>query len=214
MNYFKLKLPKNPLNDNFVPVTNGSEGWHIYKNVKDVLNSELFECLGELGVCPSMAVIFGSNNSHRTSGFLHVDLGEHYEVTWKPVPCAINWELGETVSRIEWHDTSNYNELWPEDVASVMSYPNNYLHAVSYTKKESPTGLEIIKENVPAETLVDTTTLTNDNSPMLINTSRPHGVLYKSKSAPRFALSIRFGFHQIETWEQAVEIFSPIMIDN
>jgi hypothetical protein len=211
MNYFKLDLPTNPLNDTFVPSTNNGEGWHIYKNVEHVLNAQVLDCFDKLGLVPDMVVVFGSDNPHRTAGFLHVDLGWHDRM-WKPMPCAVNWEINQTTSVLEWHDTKDYTEIWPTNIPANLSYPDNYLQGISFVKTTVPDCIVITEENIISNTLIESVTLTN-NSPVLFNTSRPHSVIYQTRDAKRFMVSVRFSFSQIASWEKAIEIFRNVIVD-
>ena len=211
MNYFKLALPTNPLNDTFVPETNNGEGWHIYKNVTAVLNTQTLEYFADLGLVPDMVVVFGSDNTHRTAGYLHVDLGWH-DSMWKPVPCAVNWEINQTISVLEWHDTKDYTEIWPTDIPARLEYPNNYLQGISFVKKTAPHIITITEENITTNTLIESTTLTT-NCPVLFNTSRPHSVIYQTQDAKRFMVSVRFRFSQIDSWDRAIEVFGNVIVD-
>jgi hypothetical protein len=195
----------------FVPETNNGEGWHIYKNVTAVLNAQTLKSFADLGLVPDMVVLFGSDNTHRTAGYLHVDLGWHNS-RWQPVPCAVNWELNRTTSTVEWHDTSDYTEVWPTNSPARLGYPHNYLQGISFTKKIAPGAIVITEENTTSNTLIESATLTH-NDPILFNTSRPHSVIYQTQDAKRFMVSVRFKFGQISSWEQAVEVFGNVIVD-
>jgi len=212
MNYFKLALPTNPLNDTFIPETNNGEGWHIYKNVEHVLNVSILDCFDKLGLIPDIVVIFGSDTAHRTAGFLHVDLGWHAGM-WKPVPCAVNWEINQTTSTLEWHDTKDYTEIWPTDNPTNLSYPDNYLQGISFVKTTAPNRIIITEESIASTTLIESATLTNNNSPILFNTSKPHSVIYQTQDAKRFMVSVRFKFNQIDSWDKAVKVFGNVIVD-
>ena len=152
------------------------------------------ECFKTLDLYPKHVVIFASKNPHRKNGFLHTDL-EYHQGQWKPVTCAINWELNQTTSTIEWYDTSKCTECWPLEATSEPVYPLNYLQAISYSF-----GSDV------EETLV----IESNEFPILFRTNKAHSITYKTQDEHRFMASVRFGIDQIESWEKAVDVFSKI----
>jgi hypothetical protein len=196
MNYLKLNLPKNPINNEFVLEFNGDDFWHIYTDVEKVLSKEILECFKLLDLHPAHVVIFSSKNPHRTNGLLHTDLENHLG-DWKPVSCAINWELNQTISMIEWHDTSNCVEYWPTTSSLESAYPLNYLQAIRYSIGS------VIEEEIE---------LDSKEFPILFRTNKAHSITYKTTDTHRFMASVRFNIDQIESWEKAVSIFSKINI--
>jgi hypothetical protein len=49
------------------------------------------------------------------------------------------------------------------------------------------------------------------NVPYLVRTDIPHNVEYSTTFKHRLGLSVRFPLDQIPTWEQALEIFNPLI---
>lgn len=202
INYRRLNLPKTPLKDTFTLNHTGSDMYYIFKNVDEVLQDDLLTFFKNINIKPNMVVICASNYNTRTleNIWVHRDLYWKNNKWEKPI-CGINYELGNTSSKIYWFDTTKCYEIVPKNIENI-DYPFN---AISYVKRHTddlPIGAEII----------ETVELTKDEHPILFRTEVAHGVAYNSDISPRLMATIRFDIDDIPSWNKALEIFSPYFI--
>ena len=206
MNYFRLNLDINPIRDTFNLEHNNGDFWHVYVKVTDVLNDWVLEKFNSLGLIPNSVVIFSSPENQRKQGFLHKDLIWKAN-KWQTVPCAVNWELRPVRTRIQWYDTTQCKEYWPDKNFYEIDYPLNYLNGIGYSTPDchnvfAPPGMPD-KSVLLQETVVDYVT------PILFRTDHAHCITYESDVQDRFMCSVRF--ENIDSWEHAIEKFDSVI---
>lgn len=204
-NYKRLNLPKNILRETFIPELNGNDFWHIYQDIESVLNDEIINIFKTLSVVPNMVILFGANLTNRKLNQIMVHSDLYYKNNeWVDAPFGINYELGKTTTTIYWFDTNKckYEQPMP---AQFYQYPSNIFNGKVYHKK--------LTDPYPINAqIIESVTITNEENPILFRTDVAHGVSYITETSPRFMLSIRFDVDIIKNWEQALDVFSNIIV--
>jgi len=204
--YRRLQLPSNPVRLEKIEELIQSKKTHVHAinyqtnhyNPKDFLTSELIEIFQQLGVEPENLAHFGSPKNSTGGSRLHIDLvNKNY--TWVTVPFAINWDLTPGTLDLSWYDTTGLTVFPPTD-EHLRTCDTGGIR-FGYTSWDDKHDL------VPIETLSF-----ERNTPYLVRTDVPHQTRYMSLDPVRVSVSLRFPPHIISSWQQALEIFKPIIV--
>ena len=204
-NYRYLNLPANPLRDRdgFLKHLDANPvlgGYNIYN--KQTLSDEVLEEFSKLNLNVKFIAVFSRNDNSSTlkDRLIHADcaLSEDRK-SWEKLYAGVNWEIHENENEFSWWDMSAVKECWPEQIPSpVKKYDSlNGIHYGARLKMGIPEGAVLLEKAVVS-------------GPTLVRTDLPHLVMYKSGPFKRVSISVRFD-PDFESWEKAVEIFSPIV---
>lgn len=201
-NFYKLKLPKDPLHITDLSKYEADNFWTIETDVRKILSTELSSIFDSIGIYPLFAVFFVVQSSHREAKheFAHLDYTLH-NGEWRKVPFALNWELNSDIkSKLSWYDVSKciettINYTGNESVDSVLKYLNG----------------TFFKGDINVIDYVDC----YYGIPIIARTDIPHTLSdFKTNENKRFCLSLRFDIEQISSWEQATNIFKDYIIED
>lgn len=209
MQFFRyLNLPNNPLKDVQSVIERNTNKEYIAIDPygfedKDVLTEEIINAISSLGLDISYVVVFKTYNrpfGNIEKRVIHTDL-VWKENKWIKMPFGINWEIGDDSndSIFQWWDMSAHSEHYP---SSGHENLNNFskLSGLHYSQRfnlGAPEGSILLEE-----TKLDRATL--------VRTDVPHSVIYTGSK--RMSVSIRF--KQNISWNEAVEIFKPLILEN
>lgn len=203
-NFFKLRLPKNPVKNLDYSNYWSNNSWQVETDVKKVLTEEILEYFSKLNLTPTLAVFFTIVSTQRNDGhhFAHTDL-TLIDNEWKSVPFAINWELNENINTtVCWYDVSNCLKKMPSQDIKNKEYPFNYLNGAFYL------GEKPVIEKVSLDT-------SKEYYPILFRTDVAHGVSgFTTDEDKRICFSLRFDIEQISSWDQATKIFKDYIIED
>ena len=194
INYHRLNLVQAPLAKNDLSPYLQNE-YNFISDVDTFLSPALLEQFKEIGLTPSVAIVFSLGYSSRSesdsSRFIHSDLTWHNN-KWSSVPFGVNWELNSDISStVSWYDiTGCICHTPPDDPV----YPWTQLNGLFYQGHA-----KIVEQAV-----IDSE---SDLSPILFNTSVPHAVSFITTAPYRCGLSVRFSLDDVFTWTQALDKF-------
>jgi hypothetical protein len=199
-NFYKLNLAKNPLQITELSKYNADNFWTIETDVRKILSKELSDVFDSIGIYPSLSVFFVIQSGQREPkhNLAHVDY-ERFKDGWRKIPFAINWELNtDILSKLSWYDVSNCTETAVEYTGNpLVDNTLNYLNG-SFFKGD----IKVIDE-----------VECSYGNPLMVRTDIPHSVSsYKTSEDKRMCLSLRFNIEQINSWEQATNIFKDFII--
>jgi hypothetical protein len=231
----KLKLLKTPLRDNVIDELIAMKKDYVesVSAIRDIsrhpvvvnpyvvtdtvrfLRPELLDTFRSFGVEPTYFVNFGQTDRTSYTTPIHTDISP--QAGNKPVPFAINWELTSIESLWRWWDIANAPEvnltLIPlGQLASQVAAPQHarsLLNGLRYgntdefnDQSNTKLGFRVIESQ---QVLPHTA--------YLIRTDVPHNVAYVNPSPNRVSISLRFSMTEIPTWEDAVELFAPLIVE-
>jgi hypothetical protein len=200
--YFKLEFPKNPLQITDLSPYDADNFWTIETDVRKILSQELSDVFEKIGVYPSFAVFFVVQSGYREArhDLAHVDYTRVND-EWRKVPFAINWELiPDITSTLSWYDASKCTETQVgyngnPAVDAIL----NYLNGTFFNGDVSV--IDQVKCSY--------------GRPLMVRTNVPHTLSdFKTNGNKRYCLSLRFDIEQIESWEQATNIFKDYIIND
>ena len=176
------------------------------------LNETLISLFEEMQVFPESFLAFGHINdtNFETLQVVHSDV-VYKDDQWKKVPFALNWELEDVNSSYTWWNTQDLKEIYPEKIVNRdAAYYGGAIHygkrtTLGSTDNLTPKEMMDIKSKMVQIEKYNLKKL----KPVLINTSVPHSVFYKTDAEHRTLVSLRFPLDQIPSWEAALEIFKP-----
>ena len=172
----------------------------IFTNFKEYLTTESIAVFKSLNIFPDIFILFGHVGDVKRSNLTsHL----HSDVTTKDgnyidVPFAINYEVTNSVATMEWYDTKDAKKLYFSGGPEVNELDKLYAAGVHYGSFKN--------NDVSKYILLDSCELSSLH-PVLINTSKPHRVTYPAGYESRLSISIRFPNTQLETFEQALDLF-------
>ena len=172
----------------------------VFTNIKKYLTTESIELFQSLNIFPNVFILFGhvgdSSKSNLTS-HLHSDVITE-DGNFIDVPFAINYEVTNSVATMEWYDTKNDKKLYFSGGSEVNELDHLYAAGVHYGSFKN--------NDVSRYTLLDSCELSSLH-PVLINTNKPPRVTYQPGYESRLSISVRFPNTQLETFEQALNLF-------
>jgi hypothetical protein len=142
------------------------------------------------------------------NGKIHTDC-HWYKDRWHPIVSGINYVLDDTQSKNSWYNSTNNN---PQSM-DITNLPE-WLSATHSQDANTGLGFRYITgsnyfpelENTKADYETDV------SEPTLFRTDKPHTTI-NSKENDRWAISIRFDTWDNQlTWEEYLNVFSPIII--
>jgi hypothetical protein len=195
INYAELNITETPLKESYIFPT------HLCKSLRgptydyvseEFISDELIAQLAELNLEISGAVLFQKLPGY--SNPLHTDVVIVND-SWSIWHCAVNWDLTNAKSIMEWYSTSE-KEIWPSIVDTGLLYHLSGIHYGYLGNKNTST--ETMK-------LIESTRITK---PTLVRTDVPHQIK-NLDDKNRWSLSVRFTVNY--KWEEALDIFKPII---
>jgi len=212
MSYHKsLNLPANPIIDwsalksklprNVVMSNKNFAGSFSLLDINKHLTTEVLDTLGHAGITVTHLVVF-SNGKSRTNDverMIHSDVKwDREDNSWKSIHCGINWEL-EGTNLWKWWDMTAYPAVYP---TGPMTPENHILHGIHYERR-GRSGVH------PNARLIEQAYIPG---PSLVRTDVPHSTIFgKEGYTPRAGISLRIDETNISSWEDAVELFKPLI---
>jgi hypothetical protein len=122
----------------------------------------------------------------------------HYDVefdgtAWDPVPCGLNWEFNESDAELTWYEPNGLEIVIPTTDGAEKG-----MFSGAHFKNYNDTN--------PDGAVLKATYHPSTSYPALYRTSALHKARATKINWRRLSLSIRF--ENINTWEQALEIFT------
>jgi hypothetical protein len=203
-NYYYLKLPANPLKDVNSLIEKHSKQVDLYDpytmEPKEILIDSILQTLSNIGLNINFIVFFKTYNSPGDQDLrtIHSDI-KWNGTEWEDLPFGINWEISDRLAAtFQWWDMSAYPKLYPiEKLRSMETFAK--LAGIHY-------GQRHVAGVPPQAILLDQADLLPGAT--LVRTDIPHSIIYKGFN--RMSISIRF--KENISWNDAVELFKPLMI--
>jgi hypothetical protein len=213
--FHELNLPQVPVRNMDILLKYNKwtdAGYHIWKYPRFYLNDEFLMALNRLGVSPGYIVFF--TNDHEKSlddRVIHTDLVTRKDprviktlngAEWRPATFGINFEVTGSTNDFYWYkmpDTIKPVEpIIPPNTDTFLAW----LHGVHYGRR-GQTGIP------PGSIELANTQVTT--KPTLVRADVPHSTSFtlNPNGDLRIAASIRF--YEDWTWEEACEIFRPLI---
>lgn len=215
--YKKLRLPANPFKnwEEFIATNPESQqstrGYFAALDAREHITDEVNDILISVGIKPKSFVIFctGDNSSILQRRIIHSDIfWDDATRSWRDVHCGINWELGGT-NLFSWYDMSKLPQLYPEVVADAQGQraPHPMYGGKSTVLNGLHFGLFRNRTGIPTTAVkIDETYI---DAPTLVRTSVPHLTMY-NHNRKRYGISLRIDESNINSWEDALELFKPL----
>jgi hypothetical protein len=225
----KLKLPANPFKNwetfykidlfNFIN-RQWTDKIHLYPT--DYLTDETMDVLSTHRIKPLYIVMFKDrfddlNNlpDRVTSRLIHRDIQQDpVSMSWDKIHCGINWEMFNS-SQFSWWDMSQLNEVYPDDNDPQGS--GGYRNYVVNGQVIKFNGVHYSNSNIRGQVIGTHAgevklceTYHEPLTPYLVRTDVPHMVLYNATSRLRYSISIRVDETDVNSWEDALELFRPL----
>ena len=194
-----------------VPNVIGAGDGQVLKDAKEELTVEALELFRSLNVEPSCLFYFcrGDKVSSHDKRVLHSDLtridplpwkenDDPTKKVWKNIICGINWEITGSITEFTFWDTEKLEKFFPVRQGLDLKY--DYLNSIHYIKRGN--------FGVPDQA-VKLDQINISSKPVLIRTEIPHITTYSGPNI-RIGASLRFK-ETWDTWDQALEIFAPIL---
>lgn len=204
-NYRRLNLPETFLKENLSPsIFNFQEGYNLY-SFSDLLSPEVIKCLKKLSLEENYVAVFTNNNKETSidKRMIHSDIMLNDQNKWQDIICGIHYEFHDTDSNFLWWDMKDVEKIFPiSENDNTRSLKFRRLNGIHYQKRGFygiPNACEMIES-------------VNIQGPTLVRTDIPHTVLYKNLNRNRFSFSLRFK-ETFKSWEEALEIFKPLIIE-
>lgn len=214
MNYIKkLNLPSIPLRDGVIneltvkksefkkkSVALGkNDSYHhptVITEVNQFLNYELLSALETVGLKPSYFVNFGQLDRLSYTTPIHIDISPAAEN--KKVAFAVNWELTATQSQWAWWDPADATVIAPS-IEDTSVLEKTLLNGLRYVDDQEFKVIESY-DLLP-------------HTAYLVRTDLPHNIAYHNPTLERVAISVRFDIATTLSWEDAVKLFDPLIIE-
>lgn len=214
MNYIKkLNLSGMPLQDGVINDLTGEklkfkekstvlgkpDSYHHPTVITDIgrfLNHELLSAFSTLGLTPSYFVNFGQLDRLSYTTPIHTDISPAAEN--KKVAFAVNWELTVLRSRWTWWDSADATII-PPPVEDLCVPQKKLLSGFRYKNDHVCRVLESC-DILP-------------HTAYLVRTNLPHSITYQNPTLERVAISVRFDIATTLSWEDAVKLFDPLIIE-
>jgi hypothetical protein len=212
--FSQLDLPTNPLRDDITEQlfnikslqksdTIGSTFSTMHHDIKQFLNSDLLDRLASINARPSYFTHFGvidlpRNQPYQT--FLHSDLIVNDE-KWTLIPCGINWELTPGTTDFRWYDTLDMPHVSPPPPPDYRGAALSGIHYGTRFNRDVSQCTELAKLDLKR------------NTPYLLKTDIPHSVISTCEVDMRISISLRFSIKDVPSWEHALELLGPLLID-
>lgn len=207
--YNKLNLPADPI----LPGVK-NRLWALKKPIygtqhydpKRYIQLDIINTLEKLGLPAKFLIHFGATDAESARSFLHTDICTHNQ-KWTKIPMAINWELTPGHTQFSWYDPGNQLPCYPPDPDWNQ---NNFLfQGIHYgARADFHAG---VGHDVSNCQLLDTVSLER-NTAYLVRTDVPHQIVYRSEVTTRMCISLRFELDAVSTWDQAVDLLQPLII--
>ena len=217
--YKKLSISSNPLKDGAFEKLLNIKSEHpdqpyqiIRFDVQEFLSDDILDLLRKQYVIPKYLISFGYKKEMydvpgQDRGFLHSDI--FYDSgKWVDIPCAINWEISPTKSKLTWYETNVDTPIFWPDTAPFEARTNQPGSVPQAGKHYGKRQNKDSSDFTPIDSLDFETSV-----PYLLRTDLPHDVKVQSRNIDRLSISVRFAYQDITTWEQAMEIFKPLFLD-
>ena len=215
MNFFsQLDLPSSPLRDDITEEllytkslqkssTIGSTFSTFHRDVKKFLNADLLDRLESINLSPAYFTHFGvmdlpKNQPYQT--FLHSDLIVN-DGQWTLIPCGINWELTPGTTDFRWIDPLELKEIYPPPPPEYRGAALSGVHYGERFNRDISNCVELARLNLER------------NTPYLLKTDIPHSVTSTCELDTRISISLRFAIKDVPSWERALELFEPLLIN-
>lgn len=180
---------------------------YVDQNFKDYLTTDITNIFQSLNIFPNTLVIFGHVNdaNYKQKSLVHSDIIYQNE-KWYDIPCAINWEITNTMANFYWWDVKDSKKCYPPPWSEEEYLPP--MGSDYYLERVLGSGIHYKKwlNNETDDYSVLENSILNKNNPMLIRTDVPHSVEY-ANYVDRISISLRFSLTQIPDWKSALEIF-------
>jgi hypothetical protein len=202
-NYHRLALPTNLFkNTEFLKPKKYASGYTVTQNYQELLSDDLLSVFQSLNLKIKCIIVFSVNDSSTSPEHRMVHSDVYFENNvWNPYTCGINWEINNTTNKIMWWDTKDAPAI-PPHIMEKYHPVFKRLAGIHYGDRRVQFGEGNYKK-------LDEVNI--KNQPVLIRTNIPHSTVYHSETDLRVSVSIRFEEHW-DTWEQAVEIFKPLIV--
>jgi hypothetical protein len=212
-NYRILNLPDNPIISEaaFLAAVEScgpemATKDKLYFEPEKLIKPEILKTFADLGLTPTFVVIFyrpgwfACRQKTQDQSKVHTDITVVNNAFVK-VPCSINWEITPGETFFTWWNTKDAPEAWPK----AMPQPGTYdyvLNSLMYNSRQNfdYSNYEKVEE-------------VKCSRPMLVKVDVPHSVVYNTGDQVRLSFSIRFNVADTISWEHALELFKPLIIE-
>jgi hypothetical protein len=228
----RLNLPGLPLRDhayeelikiktNYVDTVTKSKSvlpvvLHAYviDDIEKFLTPELLSVFRSLDAEPTYFINFGQIDKLCYTTPVHKDISPMDKN--RPIPFAINWELSDVNSLWRWWDTAHVPEIAPpifHDViqrSMIPEHHRNLIAGVRYGNLEEfndESNAKLGFRVIGAQQVLTHTAY-------MVRTDVPHSITYTNSSPVRISISLRFSMEKIPTWEDAIKLFEPLIVEH
>jgi hypothetical protein len=210
--YYPLNLPFPLTKNTTLDVLNETVKWYglTHTNLEEILSPELMEKFSHLGVKPTQALIIGLPTVSSGKTLVHTDI-TLVDNKWVKIPCGINWEITDSKASWRWLDVKNSQEFYPEQDSGYYEYPRGLNGSIHYNQRYKSYSRDLYPDPYFDTYDVLETLTVNPTQCYLVRTEVPHSIEFESQKSNRIGISVRFDTSQISSWDQAVEIFKPII---
>jgi len=223
--YHKLNLPADPLKPELK-----NQLWDLKKpgysprystqhfDAKQYIRQDIVDTLEKLGLPIKYFVDFGKKDVESARSFLHSDIC-YYNQKWTKIPMAINWDLTPGDTQFSWYDVGNLvptDPPEPEINKLSVTIPQQHItknFTIQLYKDTSETDYDRNNYDVSSCRLLESLRIEHSTA-YLVRTDVPHQIIYRSENATgRMGISIRFDLDKVSTWDQAIDMLQPLIVN-
>lgn len=184
-----------------------------FTNVNDIINPELLDLFKTMNIKPKTMCMFGSQKTAKFRTPVHGDIYHESTEVWKSWPAGINYEI--SLNDVDWYfyDTNGHEETpvvtyskkemiqnYPQTLAAGSRWGNDSVFDQSNVDELGFKLLETYK--------------VKSNTYYLNRVEIPHSVESECLSGnERISVQIKFNIQDIPTWDRALEVFKPFIVD-